>query len=255
MRFLTAIAVSAVSLASVSPNLFVRADELVELQPEDDDEDWAGIDVSTDDEAGEPAFEEDTSLAESADANLSESERKLRMGICVSVARQKFAQTQEALKPVLDGMKEIHKLDDDQAAEMIHVSMIKNCYINMDQENDLPELIAATGDDEKWGALADRLIAPPAGEQASKQSTLAARHWEYVREYVESEHKNRREDGEFNFSSMGKLNVIGSGMSGFQRFLYFVSVFGAIFGSGYLLVKKLIQKEVEKESRKTKKKN
>ena len=255
MRIISAIAISAVSLVSVSPRLFVSANEPV-VEHEEDDDDWAGIDVSTEDEAGEPGTEQDSSLAEAADADLSEPERKMRMGICVSVARQKFARTRDMLKPIMDSMKELHKIDDDQASELIHVSMIKNCYINMDQGKDFPELISSTNDDEKWDEVADRLVAPPAGEEPGKQSTLAARHWEYVREFVENE-KSGRESGEdiFDFSSLGKINVIGSGMGTFQRFLYFVSVFGAIFGSGYLLVNKLIQKEVEKVTRKSKKKN
>ena len=273
MRFLSALAITSVAFSNLSFAAVPEAEE---------EDDWSEFETSVgddDEEAGASRPVEDSSLAEAADADLTEPEREMRMALCIGIARQKFHDNADMFKQTIETMMEIHKVEENQAAEMVHITMIKHCYINFDQENDIKLLTEATTKDgvtsESWNAVADRVISPPANEVPGTQSTLAARQWDLIRAFVEKERTKRDSEKKDSGSSstksesgsgkkkesgrsLPKLEVIGSQMGAFQKFLYFVAVFGAIFGGGYLLVKKLIQNEVDKESRKnraSKKKN
>ena len=271
MRFSTVAAISAVACWFQTP-LIVAGDEAHSPEVEDDDDtDWDSFETSyadEDEESGEtgtPSSEPDSSLVEAADADLSQDERKVRMGVCLSVGRQKFQRAKDMFEPILEQIQEQHKVDESQAIETILISLIKNCYINFNQETDLKDLIASADSEEKFDAISDRLIAPPVGELPGKQSTFASRHWDLIKEIIQKEQEERTtgkkkttEDEIPNFNQKEapqiKVNLVGSDMTGFQKFIYFVSVFGAIFGGGYLLVKKLIQREVEKDKKKINKK-
>lgn len=230
---------------------------------DDDDDDWSGIDVETEDDgdSGESDFdsasqeEGDTTLAELVDANLSHTEQKVRMTLCIGLARQRYATDMDHLKEAVSQMAESAGITEDQAVNQLHVNMIKNCYLNLDQANDLKEL--TSGDVEKFNEISARVVGPPE-EEGDKPSTLLPRQWELIREVVEAE-QNKSDDGDNDepykeFANMGRMELIGSKMSGFQKFLYFVSVFGAVFGGGYLLVKRLIAYELEKNTKRVSKK-
>lgn len=213
-----------------------------------DDENLPEIDDNADDEfEAPPEFTEDSSLAEEADADLTESQRKMRMAMCFGVARQKFVESKDEMEKAVEMVKSMHNIEEDQAREMIHVNMIKNCYINLNQEEDLKIFTNAEYDIEQVKETMNRLVGPSKKEQPGKQSTLADRHWNLIREIVEEE-RNRQQ------SDVGKIEVLGSKMSPFNKFLYFVAVFGAIFCGGYVLVKKLMQIEAEKAIRRRTKK-
>jgi hypothetical protein len=191
-----------------------------------------------------PRYEEDTTLAERADENLTDSERKMRMAMCIGIARERFMSSEEEMKQAVEMMKTLHQMEEDQAREMIHINMIKNCYLNFKENEDIPTLTAGENDEEKYKSVVNRLIAPPLVQVEGKQQTLLERQWELIRQVVEDE--RTRQTGQMG----GKFEVIGSKMSGFNKFLYFVSVFAAIFGGGYFLVRKLMALEAEKMTKK-----
>lgn len=152
--------------------------------------------------------------------------------------------SEEEMKQAVEMMKSVHNMEAEQAREMIHINMIKNCYINFDEKEDIPALRAGETDEEQYKAVANKLVAPPAQQDATKQPTLLERQWNLIREVVDDE--RAKQTG----ATGGKIEVIGSKMGGFSKFLYFVSVFAAIFGGGYFLVKKLMALEAEKTTKK-----
>ena len=256
MRILKTVLLSVVVCLTVEKPV-VLAETAVEesLDAEDDadltvadEENLPEVDEAADDEfEAPPEFTEDSSLAEEADADLTEAQRKIRMAMCFGVARQKFVESKEEMEKAVEMVKSMHNIEEDQAREMIHVNMIKNCYINFDQEEDLKMFTNAEPDLEQIKQTMDRLVGPSPKEQPGKQSTLADRHWNLIREIVDEERDRQQ-------SEFGKIEVLGSKMSPFNKFLYFVAVFGAIFGGGYVLVKKLMQSEAEKSVRRRSKK-
>jgi hypothetical protein len=238
------------ALCLFAPN-YVRAED-------EDDGGWDEEDdltVTTDDFVDSdieepPAMQEDTSLAEKADEHLSQGERKMRMALCIGVAREKFLENQEEMEKMLEMMKAIHKMEADQAREMIHINMIKNCYINFNEKEDIPAITSGDKDEDKYKETVSRLVAPPTGDDDSlKQHTLLTRQWDLIKEVVEAE-RSRQSD----LLGGDRIGLVGSKMGAFNKLLYFVSVFAVIFGGGYLLVKKLMQLEAEKNSKKTAKK-
>lgn len=236
MRILSALALSGLSLLVVPEPYVVAATSV-----EDDDEDWSEFETG-EDEAAEAAgvqMEEDSTLAENADAALSEPERKLRMALCLGLARQKFSQSADEMQQAVDMMTKMREIEEDEAREMIHVMMIKNCYINFNQETDLGVL--SEPNETAWTELVDRLIAPSPKEQKGKQSTLAPRQWELIRQVVDEEKKQK--DKKQKPAEKPRIEVVGSNMGAFSKFIYFISVFGAIFGGGYFLVKRLMETE------------
>ncbi len=228
------------------------------LAPVKCDDDWDEEDdlmVTTDDEVDPdveepPLMTEDTTLAEKADAHLSEGERKMRMALCIGIAREKFLDTEEEMEKTIEMMQTIHKMETDQAREMIHINMIKNCYINFNEKEDIPAITAGEKEGEKYKEVVNRLILPPADDEGDslKQHTLLTRQWDLIKDVVEKERK--KQSSLFGADSVG---LVGSKMGAFSKFLYFVAVFAAIFGGGYLLVKKLMQLEEEKNNKKNKK--
>ena len=191
-----------------------------------------------------PQMEEDTSLAEKADEHLSEKERKMRMALCIGVARERFLSNEAEMEKTVEMMKAIHNMEIEQAKEIIHINMIKNCYINFDEKVDIPAITAGDKDEEKYKAAVDKLISPPAMEEATKQPTLLSRQWDLIREVVEDERTKQS-----TLLGGDRVGLIGSKMGAFNKFLYFVSVFAAIFGGGYLLVRKLMQMEADKANK------
>jgi len=262
MRFLTTVFLSAVCV--LFPSVPYVAGTAVD---DDDDDDWSGIEVETEDDGDEDLSDAadtaavheqgDTTLAEAIDANLSHAERKIRMTMCIGIARQRYILDKDGFSEYVSKMAEAAGISEEQAVNELHVNMIKNCYLNLDQETDLKDL--TSGDADKFDTVSARVIAPPASaEEGSKPATLLSRQWELISEIVEAE-KNQGENGAnddpYNeFANIGRMELIGSKMSGFQKFLYFISVFGAVFGGGYLLVKKLIAYELEKNAKRISKK-
>ena len=257
MRITTAL-IAATSLLAVP---YVVATEV----DDDDDEDWSEFDTVPSPEEKEPV-REDTTLAEAADADLTESERVMRMTLCIGLVRQKYAEDAEAMKTILESMAKLQEVTEEQAANAIHVNMLKNCYINFDMENDLKEL----ADESKFSEIATRIVSPPTDEPEGTTSTLLQRQWELINTVLDKEEKNKTSEekgngdktsgekktgGKKETGRMPKIEVIGSGMNGFQKFLYFISVFGAVFGSGYLVVKKMIGLEAEKQAKRNAKKD
>jgi hypothetical protein len=252
-------------------SLILLVSAVAYVHANDEDDGWEEADdhtvtVETDEEEAEtdpdvdapPAYEEDTTLAEQADANLSEQERKTRMGLCIGIAREQFLSSEEEMEKAVEMMKTIHNMESDQAREMIHINMIKNCYLNFKEEEDLPALTKSATEENKevYQALVGKLVAPPAMPESEvrKQPTLLQRQWELIREVVEEE--RGRQTGPMGGA---KIEVLGSNMSAFSKFMYFVSVFAAIFGGGYFLVRKLMELETAKVTKrkesKTAKKN
>ena len=262
MRFLQAVFFSAA--VCVFPSVPYVAGTAVD---DEDDDDWSGIEVESEVEDEESKGEEedagltgasmnaagDTTLAETVDAELSDSERKIRMTLCIGIARERYKNDKDNLEDAISQMAEAANISKDQAVNELHVNMIKNCYLNLDQEADMSEL--TSGDEDKFDEVSARIIAPPAGSEdaTGKPATLLPRQWQLINDIVEAE-KNNNDDPYNEFANIGRMELIGSKMSGFQKFLYFVSVFGAVFGGGYLLVKKLIAFELEKNAKRISKK-
>jgi hypothetical protein len=200
-----------------------------------DDEDDADLTVGDD----ERPPEEDTSLAEAADASLTDTERKMRMALCFGIARQQFMENEEEMEKALEMIASLQNTDVTQAKELMHVNMIKNCYINFDQEKDIEIFANESVDKDAVKASMARLVAPSPKEEAGKQATLLQRQWDLLRDISKTEQERAQRE-------FGKIDFIGSNMGGFGQLLYFVTVFGAIFGGGYMLVKKLLQTESER---------
>jgi len=240
MRFFTAAILSVIAIRG-------RAEE---YDGWEEDDDLITVETQENESAEEPEieepprYEEDTTLAERADENLTDSERKMRMAMCIGIARERFMSSEEEMKQAVEMMKTLHQMEEDQAREMIHINMIKNCYLNFNEKEDIPTLTAGENDEEKYKSVVNRLIAPPLVQVEGKQQTLLERQWELIRQVVEDE--RTRQTAQMG----GKIEVIGSKMSGFNKFLYFVSVFAAIFGGGYFLVRKLMALEAEKMTKK-----
>ena len=261
MRFLKAVLFSAT--VCVFPSIPYVAGTAVE--EEEDDDDWSGIEVETEEttEEGEDGLSDaadsaaiheqgDTTLAETVDANLSEAERKIRMTLCIGIARERYKNDRENLEDVIAQMAKEANISEDQAVNELHVNMIKNCYLNLDQETDMSEL--TSGDEDKFDQVSTRVVAPPSWS-GDKPATLLPRQWQLISDIVEAEKNNANNDDPYNeFANIGRMELIGSKMSGFQKFLYFVSVFGAVFGGGYMLVKKLVAFELEKNAKRISKK-
>jgi len=255
MRFVKAAVILSVCLFGG-----IRATEV------DDDEDWSEFEV-TDDDSGDidsdsaeeaASFEGDTTLAETVDEKLSEPERKLRMTICIGVTREKFAI--DNLLEQSEKLAELTGMSKEQVANNMQLNMVKNCYLNFDEKRDFLEL--TSGDPATFKEATSRVLAPPASEVEAegKTTTLLKRQWDLIRDVIETEQKassdKKKDDDDpySEFSNFGRMELIGSKMSSFQKFLYFVSVFGAVFGGGYLLVKKLIGYEIEKNQKRVSKK-
>jgi hypothetical protein len=227
---------------------------------EDDDEDWTDFDIPSngDEDAEHVETRGDTTLAEKIDANMTEQERKLRMTLCIGLTREKF--TTDSLFEHTEKIAEITGMPKEQVANNMQLNMVKNCYLNLDVAKDMPEL--TSGDSEKFKIVSEKVFAPPVAEETGEddsgtrrsQPTLLQRQWELIRDVIESEAKDAdsADDddpySEFTKMDRGRMEVIGSQMTSFQKFLYFVSVFGVVFGGGYLLVKKLIRHEMEKSA-------
>jgi hypothetical protein len=206
-------------------------DDLDDLDAEDEEPaDWDDLD-------DEPApLKTDFSLAESVDAEMSEVERRLRMTVCLGLARQKFQRSPEEMQEGVKRIAEAREMSAEQASELISISMIKNCYINFNAETDLGVL--SEQNESAWDEAMTRLISPPKGEIPGTSSQLLERQWDLLRQIVEEQDERVKEVA-------GRIELPGSTMGGFQKFAYFVSVFGAIFGGGYFLVKKLMEAERE----------
>lgn len=228
---------------------FVKATEVAEEekveQPEDDDVDW-------DDEDEVNALIDENSGSEiSLDANLSDSDRKVRMSACIDVARSVFAGSKDEIQATIDALKEAYKLEDEKAIEMMHIAMIKNCYINFDQEKDVEAIMKVLKEENSnaWKELSNRLVSKPEDEDESG-SEFAPRHWELIRQIIYEENDQKRKE-----TVAPKIKVVGSDMTSLQKVLYLMVVFGSIFGGGYWLVKKLIKKELDKQNKRGKKKS
>jgi hypothetical protein len=232
MRFLTT---TVAAFACI--NLVVLAEVA-----DDDDEDWSKyeqVEADEDFDSGDldeaPAdYVQDTTLAESVDAELSEDQRQVRMALCIGVVRQKYDIDREEITKRIPSLAKLQGIKEEEVANAIHMNMLSNCYLNLNQDSDLPEL----ADSGKFDAAASRVVGPPAGGDDKKSYTLLPRQWELVGKFLEDEKKggNKKKSE----PKVAKIEVPGSGMNAFQKFLYFVSVFGAIFGGGYMLIRKMI---------------
>lgn len=247
MRFLNAVAVSSLLFAGS-----LHAGTVVD----DDDDDWADFETETFDEeafdASNFAPKQDSSLAAAADAFLSAPQRKIRMALCIGLVRQKFASAKEDMQAVIAQVAQMQQVSEEQAAESIHIMMLKNCYINIDQASDLKALVEG----DKFDEVADRLVAKPAGEEEGAISTFTDYQWELIKDFLENEKKTKSENGGGGGGGStggARMEVIGSKMGTLQKLLYFLAVFGSIFGGGYILVKKLMQYELEKSQKRGKK--
>lgn len=269
MRFFNALIFSTASLTLLQQVPYVAASSSDD--DDDDDDDWSGIEVETDvdeddlsglgdaTDEGQNDPRIDTSLAEKVDENLSEDAKKLRMTVCLAIARKVYQLNQNELKDTVDSIVASMNVDEAQAVNHLHLSMIQNCYMNMDQEKDLKDL--TSGDHETFVQLSERVIAPPQGyESGEKIPGITLEQRMLLHKIVEEEQEKvdkgaeAEEDPYNEFANIGRMELIGSKMNGFQKFLYFVSVFGAVFGGGYLLVKKLIAHELEKNTKRVSKK-
>lgn len=241
MRFLKAFVIPLVTLFVISDIPIAHAS--IE---DDDDEDWSEFETEAVDEDEQV---DKTALARQADANLTSTERKVRMGLCIGLVRQKFAKSRESMEELIAQIAKLQEVTEEQAAESVHVMMITNCYINMDQARDLPEL------SNNFDAVADRLTAPAV---EGEQNTLTDYQWELIKEFIEKEQSSETEKRERKERMEKRKNadpkeqkeepkrgrpieVIGSGMGTWTKLMYFIAVFGAIFGGGYVLVKKLAE--------------
>jgi hypothetical protein len=260
MRFLKCVVASLFVLGS-----FVQAAEVDMEQQEARDDDVAGKEEEDELEVEEDYEEELKKLMDevesmknktveiSVDEDLTEPARKIRMSVCLDVARGIFASSKPQMDESIAQIKEAYSVDEDKAAEMVHVAMIKNCFIKIDQDTDIEAISKALNEEntEAWTEIAQRLVSKGATDSEEGKDSLdfAPRHWELIREILQEE---RREKSKA--AAAPKITVIGSGMTNAQKVIYLMVVFGIIFGGGYLLVKKLIQKELDKKTRRGKKK-
>lgn len=257
MRFYVPVVAATVCGLSVA---VVSAEETavpaVAEDDDDDDTDWSQYEMPVEDEGDfddfpEPAEErkEDTTLAEAVDMHMDENQRQMRMAICIGIVRQKYADEKADMMKNIEALAKMQGVSEEEMSNMIHMNMIKNCYLNLDQEAD----IGLLSDPESFASVSTKIVSPPANEPEGTASTLLSRQWELIRTFLDKEKEQGGPGKAKPEITAPKIEILGSGMNGFQKFLYFVSVFGAIFGGGYLLVKKMVGLETAKKQPKVKK--
>ncbi len=246
MRFTSLITLSAAPLFFNQPlaaATTVDMDDDDDLDFDDDDDDF-DLDLEPSAESDEGTeVKEDTTLAEAADAGLSPVQRSVRMAACIGMVRHRISTKKEEVDKVIDQWKLMRQMTDEQAMDILHVTMLKNCYINLDQEADIKSF---TSDPEEFQSdIADRVFSPPAGEAPGTQATLLQRQWDLVKDYIETESKFDEA------RQMPKIDLPGSSFGPFMKTIYFNTVFSAVFGGIYVMIQRLTKGQEQLKKKKT----
>jgi hypothetical protein len=200
---------------------------------EDDPVPLADEEVNFDEEA----LAKDEEEAQKIDADLTQEDKRKRMGVCLSIVREQVSNPDSDLQEYISKFSEAmgDKITPQQVLEYLHMDFIKNCYLSIPQN-----IIGSEISDVQGKSLILSRAAP---------RTLHRSQWEILSEVLKSESSADR--------SQLNMELLGGRLQGWQKVAYVLAVVSVVFGLGYYVLMSLTKAEraraAAKESKKTKK--